>query len=409
MTLDGKRILLIVSGGIAAYKCLEAIRLLRRRGVAVRCILTSGGAQFVTPLSLAALSEDRVHEDLFSLTGEHEMGHIQLSRAADLVVVAPASADILAKMASGLASGLATTVLLATDKPVMAAPAMNVRMWEHPSTQANIKTLSARGVRFIGPVEGDMACGEFGMGRLVEPEELVSAIEDFFQRQGRLQGRAALVTSGPTHEAIDPVRYIANRSSGKQGHAIAQALADMGAQTTLVSGPTHQPDPAGVSVVHVQSAREMLAACENSLPVDVAVAAAAVSDWRLTEPAASKIKKDAGKPRLELTENPDILASLSEAGNRRPKLVVGFAAETENVIDNGAAKRQRKGCDWIIANDVSPDSGTFGGEVNTVHLITTDGVDSWTTLSKVQVAQRLAIRIANALDPTLDPTQGIGA
>ncbi len=409
MTLDGKRILLIVSGGIAAYKCLEAIRLLRRRGVAVRCILTRGGAQFVTPLSLAALSENRVHEDLFSLTDEHEMGHIQLSRAADLVVVAPASADILAKMASGLASGLATTVLLATDKPVMAAPAMNVRMWEHPSTQANIKTLSARGVRFIGPVEGDMACGEFGMGRLVEPEALVSAIEDFFQRQGRLQGRAALVTSGPTHEAIDPVRYIANRSSGKQGHAIAQALADMGAQTTLVSGPTHQPDPAGVSVVHVQSAREMLAACEDALPVDVAVAAAAVSDWRLSEPAASKIKKDAGKPRLELIENPDILASLGEAGNRRPKLVVGFAAETENVIDNGAAKRQRKGCDWIIANDVSPDSGTFGGEVNTVHLITTDGVDSWPTLSKVQVARRLAVRIANALDPTQDPTPGIGA
>jgi phosphopantothenoylcysteine decarboxylase/phosphopantothenate--cysteine ligase len=396
--LHGKRILLIVSGGIAAYKSLELIRRLRANGAAVRCILTRGGAQFVTPLSLAALSEDRVYTDLFSLTDEAEMGHIQLSRDADLVVVAPATADILARMAGGIADDLATTALLATDKAVLAAPAMNVRMWEHAATRANVETLAARGVRFVGPNEGDMACGEFGPGRMAEPDEIAQAVSDFLGYSAPLSGRRALVTSGPTHEPIDPVRYIANRSSGRQGHAIAAALARRGAATTLVSGPTALPDPAGVSVIRVETARDMLAACERALPADVAVCAAAVADWRVAREAAEKLKKNgAGPPALEMAENPDILATLAAAANTRPRLVIGFAAETENVVEHAKAKRARKGCDWILANDVSPETGTFGGAENTIHLVTADGVEDWPRMSKADVAERLADRIAEIL------------
>lgn len=396
--LHGKRILLIVSGGIAAYKSLELVRRLRERGAAVRCVLTRGGAQFVTPLSLSALSEDKVYTDLFSLTDEAEMGHIQLSRDADLLLVVPASADILAKMAHGLADDLATTALLATDKDVMVAPAMNVRMWTHAATQANLTTLRERGVHFVGPAEGDMACGEFGPGRMAEPNEIADAVSDFFEDSAPLSGRRALVTSGPTHEAIDPVRYIANRSSGKQGHAIAAALARRGAFTTLVSGPTNQPDPAGVNVIRVESAREMLAACEKSLPADVAVCAAAVADWRVASEASEKMKKTGtGVPTLDMTENPDILATLAAAANTRPSLVIGFAAETENVVEYAQAKRSKKGCDWILANDVSPETGTFGGTDNTIHLVSATGVEDWPRMSKTDVAERLADRITEQL------------
>ena len=396
--LHGKRILLIVSGGIAAYKSLELVRRLRERGAAVRCVLTRGGSQFVTPLSLAALSEDKVYTELFSLTDEAEMGHIQLSRDADLLVVAPATADILAKMTHGQADDLASTVLLATDKDVMVAPAMNVRMWEHPATQANLEILRARGVHVIGPEEGDMACGEYGLGRLAEPDDIAAAVSDFFQTSAPLSGRRALVTSGPTHEPIDPVRYIANRSSGRQGHAIAAALASHGAQTTLVSGPTHLPDPPGVTVVRVESARDMLAACEAALPADVAVCAAAVADWRVARAADEKLKKNGGgAPALEMAENPDILATLSAAANTRPSLVVGFAAETEQVVEHARAKRERKGCDWILANDVSPGTGTFGGDDNTIHLVSADGVEDWPRMSKADVANRLATRVAETL------------
>ncbi len=394
---ESKRVLLIVSGGIAAYKCLEVIRRLSERGHAVRCILTKAGAEFVTPLSLGALSGDKVYDDLFSLTDESEMGHIRLSREADLVLVAPATASILAKMAAGIADDLATTALLATDCPVMVAPAMNVRMWEHPATQANMAALEARGVLRIGPVEGDMACAEWGMGRMAEADAICAAVEDFLSGPGRLEGRRALVTSGPTHEALDPVRYLANRSSGKQGHAIARAFSRLGAETVLVSGPTGQPDPAGVETVHVETALEMLEACEKALPVDAFVAAAAVTDWRIAEPAADKIKK--GKaPTLELVENPDILARLAGAGNRRPGLVIGFAAETESVVAGAAEKRRAKGCDWIVANDVSAGTGVLGGEFNTVHLVTNEGVEPWPPLAKDAVAERLTARIADALD-----------
>ncbi len=398
---SGKRVLLIVSGGIAAYKSLELIRRLRESGAAVRCVLTRAGAQFVTPLSLAALSGDKVYDDLFSLTDEAEMGHIELSRDADLVVVAPASADLLAKMASGLADDLATTALLATDKPVLVAPAMNVRMWEHAATQANIALLAERGVLRVGPVEGEMACGEFGFGRLAEPEEIVAAIGAVLRAGGRLKGRRALVTSGPTHEAIDPVRYLANRSSGRQGHAIAEALARLGAETTLVSGPTHLDDPAGVRVVQVESAEDMLAACLAALPVDVAVCAAAVADWKASAAKAQKIKKEGAPPRLELAPNPDILARLSTAGEGRPALVIGFAAETEDVIDNATAKRAKKGCDWILANDVGPATGTFGGVTNRIHLVDEEGVESWPEMTKVAVAARLAERIAERISDRL--------
>jgi len=392
--LVGKRVLLIIAGGIAAYKSLELIRRLRERGAAVRAILTNGGAQFVTPLSVASLTEEKVYQDIFSLTDESEMGHIELSRSADLLVIAPASADIMAKMAAGIADDLATTTLLATDKAVMMAPAMNVRMWEHAATKANLALLEARGVRRVGPNEGDMACGEYGPGRMAEPLEIVAAIEAHFHDRSPLRGRRALVTSGPTHEAIDPVRYIANRSSGKQGHAIAAALARLGATTTLVTGPTFEVDPPGVTVVRIESAREMLSACLAAMPADVAVCAAAVSDWRPAEAVAQKIKKDGKAPSLSLVENPDILATLSKSGNRRPRLVVGFAAETEKVIANAQAKRKKKGCDWILANDVSPETGTFGGDANTIHLISENGVEDWPTMTKAQVAERIAARVA---------------
>lgn len=395
--LVGKRVLLIVAGGIAAYKSLELVRRLRERGCAVRAILTRSGAQFVTPLSLQALTEDKVYSDLFSLTDESEMGHIQLSRAADLIVVAPATADIMAKMAAGVADDLATTALLATDKPVMIAPAMNVRMWEHPATRANLAILEGRGVRPVGPNEGDMACGEYGPGRMAEPMEIVAAIEAYFRDRSPLMGKRALVTSGPTHEPIDPVRYIANRSSGKQGHAIAAALARLGAATTLVTGPSHEADPPGVKVVKIESAREMLAACLAALPSDVAVCAAAVSDWRPADTAEQKIKKGAKAPMLGLVENPDILAALSKPGNARPRLVIGFAAETENVVAHATAKRKKKGCDWILANDVSPATGTFGGDANTIHLVTQESIEDWPTLTKAEVAERLAERIAARL------------
>ena len=400
MLLQGKRILLIVAGGVAAYKSLDLVRRLRERGCAVRCVLTRGGAEFVTPLSLQALSEDKVYQELFSLTDESEMGHIRLSREADLIVVAPATADLMAKMAAGLADDLATAVLLATDKPVLLAPSMNLMMWAHKATQRNLARLEADGVLRVGPGSGELACGEVGSGRMAEPLEIVAAVEAFFAgaRPGRLAGRRALVTSGPTWEPIDPVRYLANRSSGKQGHAIAAALARLGCATTLVSGPTAQADPPGVSVVRIESAREMLAACEAALPADVAVCAAAVADWRVEGEAAQKLKKDGGgPPALRLAENPDILATLSARNANRPRLVVGFAAETENVLAHAAAKLARKGCDWIVANDVSPAGGVMGGDHNTVHLVRADGAESWPRLDKAEVARRLADRIADAL------------
>ncbi|MBV9777578.1 MAG: bifunctional phosphopantothenoylcysteine decarboxylase/phosphopantothenate--cysteine ligase CoaBC, partial [Acetobacteraceae bacterium] len=352
--LNGRRVLLIVSGGIAAYKALELIRLLRGRGCAVTCVLTEAGARFVTPLSLQALSESKVYTELFSLTDESEMGHIQLSRSADLLVVAPASANILARMAAGLADDLASTLLLATDKPVLVAPAMNVRMWSHPATEANMALLSSRGVRVVGPDEGPMACHEFGPGRLAEPPAILAAIEDMLAPEQPLRGRHVLVTSGPTHEPIDPVRYIANRSSGRQGGAIAAALARLGARVTLVSGPVGVAPPAAVALRRVETAEEMLAACLQALPADAAVCAAAVADWRVARQSGSKLKKTAGgdPPTLELVANPDILATLSRAGPLRPRLVVGFAAETDALIANATAKRARKGCDWLLANDV---------------------------------------------------------
>ena len=397
--LDGKRILLIVAGGIAAYKTLELTRRLVERGARVRCVLTEAGAEFVTPLSLSALSGDKVYRDLFSLTDEHEMGHIRLSREADLVTVAPATADMLAKMAGGLANDLATTLLLATDKDVLAAPAMNVRMWEHAATRANVALLRERGIRFVGPDEGEMACGEYGPGRMAEPAAILDAIEAYFASRGRLEGRAALVTSGPTYEALDPVRFLGNRSSGKQGHAIAAALARAGARTLLVTGPTGEPDPAGVEVVRVESAREMLDACRAAPPTDVAVFAAAVSDWRPASEAGRKIKKSDGAPKpIELAENPDVLAAVAAAGNARPALVVGFAAETDDLLGNARRKLEAKGCDWILANDVAPGSGTFGGEANTIRLVSADGVEDWPTLAKGAVAERLAARIADWFD-----------
>ena len=398
----GKRVLLIVSGGIAAFKVAELIRLLRGKDIGVSCVLTAAGAQFVTPLTLQALSESKVYSDLFSLTDENEMGHIQLSRAADLVVVAPATANILARMAGGLADDLATTLLLATDKPVLAAPAMNVRMWQHAATRANVACLASRGVTLVGPDDGAMACGEFGPGRMAEPIAILGAILAMLEGpkwQNRpLAGKHAIVTSGPTHEPIDPVRYIANRSSGKQGHAIAAALAGLGARVTLVSGPVNQPDPAGVAVLRVETAAEMLAACEAALPADIFVAAAAVADWRVENAAGGKIKKKEGTaaPSLSLVPNPDILATISQAGTRRPNLVVGFAAETDDLLANAGAKLARKGCDWIVANDVSPATGIMGGDENAIHLMTKAGVEDWPRLRKDDVARRLAERIAAA-------------
>jgi phosphopantothenoylcysteine decarboxylase/phosphopantothenate--cysteine ligase len=396
--LDGKRILLIVGGGIAAYKALELVRLARKAGLAVRPILTRAGAEFVTPLSLSALAEDKVYSELFSLTDEAEMGHIELSRSADLVVVAPATADLMARAANGAASDLASTTLLATDKPVLMAPAMNVRMWQHPATVRNHERLKADGVLFVGPDEGAMACGEFGPGRMAEPPVILEAILAALAGPAArpLAGKRALVTAGPTAEPIDPVRMIVNRSSGKQGYAVAQALAQLGAEVTLVSGPTALEAPAGVRRVQVETAREMLAACEAALPADVAVMVAAVADWRPAEAAAGKIKKgDGAPPAIALVENPDILASLSR-GARRPRLVVGFAAETDQVEAHAQAKLARKGCDWIVANDVGR-PGVMGGDRNAVAIVTAQGIERWEDLPKGEVAQRLAARIAKDL------------
>ncbi|HIN93274.1 MAG TPA: bifunctional phosphopantothenoylcysteine decarboxylase/phosphopantothenate--cysteine ligase CoaBC [Alphaproteobacteria bacterium] len=395
---DTKRILLIISGGIAAYKSLTLIRRLRERNIAVRCVLSVAAAKFVTPLTVGALSGDKVYTDLFSLTDEQEMGHIRLSREADLVVVAPASADLLAKAANGLADDLASTILLATDKPVLIAPSMNTEMWEHPATQRNLAILAGDGVHRVGPDEGDLACGEIGAGRVAEPDNILATIEAMLA--GTLSDLAsvrALVTSGPTQEPIDPVRYIGNRSSGKQGYAIAQALAALGADVTLITGPTKEPDPLRARVIRIQTAEEMLAACLKALPVDVAVCAAAVSDWRASVPANQKIKRS-GKPQhLELIENPDILGRLSAAQPNRPTLVVGFAAETESVIENATKKRLTKGCDWIIANDVSQKSGVFGSTHNKVHVIDEIGVEDWPVASKAVIAERLAARIASKI------------
>jgi phosphopantothenoylcysteine decarboxylase/phosphopantothenate--cysteine ligase len=388
------RILLIVSGSVAAYKALELARLLRKDGAEVASILTAGGARFVTKEALAAITGARVHDDLWA--AEAEIGHIRLARWPDLAVVAPASADLIAKMAHGLADDLATCVLLATRAKVLVAPAMNPAMWEHPATRANVGALAARGVILAGPEEGPMAEPESGPGRLMEPERLHAAIRAALA-SGPLAGRHVLVTSGPTHEAIDPVRYIANRSSGKQGHAIAAALAALGARVTLVSGPVAQPDPPGVTVARVESARDMLAACEAALPADAAICAAAVADWRTARAADQKMKKVPGEvpPPLDLALNPDILATLAAPGPRRPRLVVGFAAETEAVVANALAKRVRKGCDWIVANDVSGD--VMGGAENAVHLVTAAGVEDWPRMAKEEVARRLAARIAEAL------------
>ncbi len=432
--LSGRRVLLIIGGGVAAYKALDLIRRLKERGAVVRCVMTEGAQQFVTPLSAAALSQEKVFTNLFSLTDEADIGHISLSREADLIVVAPATADLMARAANGLANDLATNILLATDKPVLMAPAMNPRMWGHPATRRNATTLAEDGVLFVGPNSGTMAeRGESGLGRMAEPLEIVAAVESALagpgagpaarvgyqdviyqgqgggvapaagfsrlQPQGPLTGLRLLVTSGPTHEPIDPVRYIANRSSGRQGHAIALAAAQAGAHVTLVSGPVNLPDPPGVHVVHVESAREMLAAVEVALPADAAVFTAAVADWRVAGAAEEKIKKQGGggAPSLNLVENPDILATVAKMTAGRPHLVVGFAAETEKVLAHAEAKLARKGCDWIVANDVSPESGVMGGDRNTVHLVTSEGIEDWPTMGKDEVARRLVARMADAL------------
>lgn len=393
--LDGKRILLIIGGGIAAYKSLELIRNLRQQGAHVRAILTAAGTHFVTPLSIASLTGEKVFQDLFSLTDEAEMGHIQLSRDADLLVVAPATADLVAKMAHGRADDLASTALLATDKPVLIAPAMNVRMWLNPATQRNLAQIISDGIETIGPNEGDMACGEFGPGRMAEPAEILAAIQRKILSPQLLQGKKVLVTAGPTLEPIDPVRFISNRSSGKQGYAIAGALSRLGAKTILISGPTSLPAPAGVELIRVETAHEMLAACERALPADIAVCTAAVADWRVDHAANQKIKKqDGALPSLKLLENPDILHTLATHRTQRPTLVVGFAAETEKVIAYAEAKRRKKNCDWIVANDVSPATGVMGGDENTVHIIAQGGNETWPKLTKTEVASRLATRIA---------------
>ena len=407
--MQSKRILLIVGGGIAAYKSLDLVRRLKERGGSVRAILTKGGAEFVTPLSLSVLSEEKVFTDLFDLKDEAEIGHIRLSREADLIVVAPATADLLAKMANGLADDLATAVLLATDKKVLAAPAMNVRMWQHAATRRNVARLREDGIVFVGPNEGEMACGEYGPGRMAEPGEIVDAIETLLgaKAAGPLAGRRVLITSGPTQEPIDPVRYIANRSSGKQGFAIAAAAQAAGADVVLIAGPVDLDDPAGVTVEHVESARDMLHRVEAALPVDIAIFAAAVADWRVANEGEQKLKKtSSGVPPLQLVENPDILATVSKLQQLRPPLVIGFAAETENLIDNAKAKLARKGCDWIVANDVSPASGVMGGDRNTVHLLARDRhgigvgikIESWPAMTKEQVATALVARIANTVE-----------
>jgi phosphopantothenoylcysteine decarboxylase/phosphopantothenate--cysteine ligase len=397
-----RRVLLIIGGGIAAYKSLDLIRRLKERGLAVRCILTRAAQQFVTPLAAGALSAERVFTDLFDPTTEFDVGHIRLAREADLIVVAPATADLLAKMAGGHADDLASTVLLATDRPVLVAPAMNPRMWEHPATRRNLARLAGDGVAVVGPNAGEMAeAGEAGIGRMAEPLEIAAAALPLLGKDDRdkpLAGRRMIVTSGPTHEPIDPVRYIANRSSGKQGHAIAAAAAAAGADVTLVSGPVNLPDPLGVNTIKIETAQEMFAAVSAALPADVAVFAAAVADWRVDRTNANKIKKQAGgSPTLGLVENPDILSAVAHDANIRPRLVIGFAAETERIIEHAKAKLARKGCDWIVANDVSASSGVMGGDRNTVHLVTAQGVESWPPQSKEQVAHALVTRIADAL------------
>jgi phosphopantothenoylcysteine decarboxylase/phosphopantothenate--cysteine ligase len=396
--LAGRRILLIIGGGIAAYKSLELIRLLTKAGAGVVPVLTAGGAEFVTPLTVSALANHKVHDQLFDLTAEAEMGHIELSRAADLVVVAPATADLIAKLAQGLANDLASTLLLATDKRVLLAPAMNVRMWQHPATRRNLATVTADGALVVGPNDGEMACGEFGPGRMAEPPEILAAI-DAALSDGPLTGRHVLVTSGPTHEPIDPVRYIANRSSGRQGSAIAEALVRRGARVTFVTGPADAPRPQGAAVVEIETAAEMLAAVEAALPADAAIFAAAVADWRVTSASGSKVKKDpaGGPPALELCENPDILRTVAGRADGRPPLVIGFAAETDDVVANATAKRARKGADWIVANDVSPATGIMGGTENAVTLITAAGAEPWPRMSKAATAEALADRIAQAL------------
>jgi phosphopantothenoylcysteine decarboxylase/phosphopantothenate--cysteine ligase len=407
--VQGKRILLIVGGGIAAYKSLELVRRLKERGASVRAILTKGGAEFVTPLSLSVLAEDKTFTELFDLKDEAEIGHIRLSREADLIVVAPATADLLAKMAHGLADDLASTVLLAADKPVLAAPAMNVRMWRHPATQRNLAALKADGILFVGPDDGEMACGEFGPGRMAEPDAILAAIERALEAgQVRpaarpaplrsLAGRRVLITSGPTQEPIDPVRYIANRSSGKQGHALARAAAALGAEVTLISGPVTLPDPEGVRMVKVETAHEMLAAALAALPADIAIFAAAVADWRAADTAEHKLKKrNQSEAELKLALNPDILATVAKPGPSRPRLVIGFAAETENLLQNAEAKRRAKNADWIVANDVWPGTGAMGGDDTQIHLVTAQGVEDWPPLSKEETARRLLARAADAL------------
>ncbi|MCW2310108.1 bifunctional phosphopantothenoylcysteine decarboxylase/phosphopantothenate--cysteine ligase CoaBC [Rhodobium gokarnense] len=399
--LHSRRILLIVSGGIAAYKSLDLVRRLRERGASVRVVMTAAATEFVTPMSFSAISGDRVFTDLFDRDDEHDIGHIRLSREADLIVVAPATADLLARMANGIANDLASTVLLATDTPVLAAPAMNPMMWAHPATQRNVATLRGDGIAFVGPAVGEMAeSGEAGTGRMAEPMEIVAAVEAHFDGAAKpLSGRKVVVTSGPTVEPIDPVRFLANRSSGKQGHAIAAAAAAAGAEVTLVSGPVSLGDPAGVRTVHVETARQMLAAVEAALPADVAVMAAAVADWRPATETTAKMKKTpgSGPPALTLVENPDILATIGRHETLRPRLVVGFAAETNDLIANATGKLTRKGADWIVANDVSPATGVMGGDANTVRIVRADGVEDWPTLSKGDVAARLVAAIAEAL------------
>lgn len=401
--LAGRRVLLIIGGGIAAYKCLDLIRRLRERGVRVRVVATEAALQFVTPLSISTLAGEKVFTDLFDLTAETEIGHIALARDTDLIVVAPATANLIAKMANGIADNLASTALLAAAAPVLVAPAMNTRMWNHPATRRNLDRLKADGTHMVGPDEGPLAEGESGIGRMAEPDEILAAVAGLLAARGPLAGRKALVTSGPTHEPVDPVRYLANRSSGKQGHAVAAALARLGAEVVLVSGPVAIPDPDGVRVVRAETARDMLAACEAELPADIAVCAAAVADWRPSEQAAQKIKKEAGRSEatLGLAENPDILAALARHATARPALVVGFAAETENLIGNARAKMERKGCDWILANDVSSAGGVMGGADNTVHLISGSGQEDWPKMGKEEVARRLAGRIAAHFAPHL--------
>jgi phosphopantothenoylcysteine decarboxylase/phosphopantothenate--cysteine ligase len=398
--LRTKRVLIVIGGGIAAYKVLELIRRLRDEGVRVRVVMTRAAHEFVTPVSVAAIAGEPPHTELFDADGEHDVGHIRLARDTDLIVIAPATADLLAKLANGLADDLASAILLATDKPVLAAPAMNPSMWLHPATRRNVAALSGYGVRFVGPNSGAMAeAGESGLGRMAEPQEILAAIKAALGAGTEpLAGKHVLVTAGPTHEPLDPVRYLANRSSGKQGFAIAAAAAELGARVTLVTGPVALADPPGVSVVHVETAREMLAAVEAALPADAAVMTAAVADWRSADEAPQKIKKARGgkPPTLSLAENPDILATLAKH-QKRPKLLIGFAAETENLIANARTKLAAKGCDWIVANDVSEAGGAMGGEENAVAIVTTDGVEYWPRLSKQAVGERLAARIADAL------------